>query len=122
MGLLETVQNAADTAIKGAGNIGRVATYVSVSNPTPFDPGVVAVAPTETNFALSNVIKVDFTEKEIDNEVIFREDFKLIVSNVALGADPSKSDYFILSGARFRVVGWITDPADAAFIFHVRSA
>ena len=122
MGLLETVQNAADSAIKGAGNLGRIATYVSVTNPTPFDPGVTAVAPTETNSTLNNVIKVDFNQKEIDGQVVLQEDFKLIVSNVALGVTPTKSDYFILESARFRVVGWKTDPADAAYIFHVRSA
>ena len=123
MGLLETVQDAASSAIKGVGNIARKAVYISVENPSPvFVPGTTPKTAQEVSYNLNGVVKTGFKQGEVDGELIKAEDFKVLIANKDLAPTPTKDDYIEIDSIRYRVIDYRLDPADALYTFQVRLA
>jgi len=123
MGLFETVQSAAGTAIKATGNIALKVVYIRIVGPlTAFKPGVAPELPTEVKHENINAVKSNFKQGQVDGEVIKSEDFKLLIANADLAIGPSKSDFIEVDCIRFRIVNFKTDPAEAVFTFQMRLA
>lgn len=122
MGLRETVQGAAQAAIAGTGNIALDGVYINLEKPIDkWTPGAARVQAQEVEYPLEKkLIKIKFKQSQIDGEVVKREDFQLIIANADLEPTPSKNDFIELDCIRYRVVHWTTDPAEAAYTFHMR--
>lgn len=125
MGLADVVKKAAQTAIKATGNIAVSLVYRDV-DPT-YDPATGTASDAGTNYSVDG-IKTDFEESEFarpaqaaDDLGPRRGDFKILISSLDLVITPKLADTITLNSIEHSVLNIATDPAEAAWIIHVRA-
>lgn len=126
MGLRETVQAAAATAVKAVGNIAVSSTYESfVSATYNTSSGVDAIAYASTHDVM--VIFSDFRIEQIDGQTIKAEDKIALIPQASIsGIEPKENDRVVhgypASAIAWRVQKVNVDPAGALYQLHVRKA
>lgn len=120
MGLRETLRKAAQTAIAATGNVAVSANYASFQS-TSYDVSTGTVAPTFTSVEGISIILSEFAFEVIDGETIQPEDQKaMIAARTISTVTPKPKDRITKSGETWEVVKAMTDPAEAAWVLHIR--
>ncbi len=113
MGLLETVQKAAQTAVKALGNLPEVVTYTSWTYTNGQPTGTVTLT--------VSAIRLDYDVSKIDGVNVFAQDRQYMVAGLAFGAVIPSKDDTITSGTDIWTVKRVTtDPASAIYLLQVR--
>lgn len=118
MGLKETIQRAAQTAIEATGNIPVASTYISKGVPSyDAETGeVIEVVNTQT----VNVIVETYKSKEVDGVNIKDKDRKLLIAKLDLTVTPAEDDSVVMNGNKWNIITFEIDPAEALWVIQVR--
>jgi len=128
MGLRETIQTVASTAIGAVGNIAVISTYVSVTNESAYDPGSDIAQIQGTEYVDIPIVYTDFTDEELqEGEDIQSTDQKVLiaandlVTSTSVKVTPVVGDRIHKTAIdHWRVQSKNIDPADALWILQVR--
>ncbi len=121
MGLRETFQKAARTAIQAFGDVGVSSNYQSYSTAT-YNASAGTYTPTYSTVAGVTIIFADFTIEEIDNVEIKANDKKALIAALDISTvTPAAEDLIIQGGKTWEVVSAKVDPADALWQIQVRT-
>lgn len=122
MGLRETLQAAAVTAVTAAGNIAVSTNYESIVSATYNASAGTNAASISTVGGVSVIFDV-FTLRAADGTLITTEDKKALIPALSLPSiTPDAKDRIIESGTVWRVVESKIDPAGALWELRVRKA
>lgn len=120
MGLRDTIQKAARTAVAATGDIAVSANYLAYSSAT-YNASTGSVAATYATVAGITVVFSGFRLSQIDGENIRPEDKKaLIPALLVTGVTPKPDDQVVASGVAWTVINAGIDPADALHVLQVR--
>lgn len=120
MGLRETIQTAAQTAVAATGNIAVSTNYLSFVS-TSIDVSAGTPATTFTTVEGVMVIYDVFSIMQIDGQAIRPTDKKILVPNKNIpGISPSENDQVIDGSTIWEVVTVKTDPAEALWELQAR--
>lgn len=121
MGLRDTVQNAAKTAISAVGDIAKSVTYVSMSKQSAYDPSSGDVWLEGTSYSDVSVIFAEFSAKEIDGEKIRATDEKALIAAKGFTPTPKIGDRIHKSSTdHWQVMDKDVDPAGALWVLQMR--
>lgn len=113
MGLAETIQNAAQTAIKALGNLPVVVIYTSGTYTNGQLTGTVTLT--------VSAIRLDYDVSKIDGVNVLVHDRQYLIAGRAFGAVvPTKDDTITIGADVWTVKRVTTDPASAAWLLQVR--
>lgn len=101
-------------------NIQKTATYTTVGTPS-YNATTGTVTAPGTVFTKVPMVFDSFSRRDIDGEAVRAEDKQAMVSTLDLDAIPTLNDTVTMAdGSVWGVIGIQTDPADAAWILHLR--
>ena len=102
------------------GNIRAAVNYISVDTAI-YDPSLGSVVEV-LNSTQSNVYMIftSFKLENVDGQMVHINDQKAICPTLDLTAVPSDLDYLVKDSVRWDIKNFKTDPANAAWILHVR--
>jgi len=120
MGLKDTFQKAAVTAVKAFGDVAVSTTYVSVIN-SDYDPSTDTISIKGTTSTITEMIFSDFEKKEIDGEKILDSDEQAFIPKLNLTPVPKVGDRIHKSATdQWQVMDQKGDAAEALWILHIR--
>lgn len=114
------IARAVGAGMTALGDIKESITYKSYSASSSYDADSGTVTRTETSTTLSGVF-MDYTNREIDGEVIRPRDQKFLFRQALLAVAPTLNDRIVRSGKTWEVFGVEQDPAAATWTLQVRS-
>ncbi len=121
MGLLSTMQKAAQTAIKAVGDVAIATTYVGVANSSAYDPLKDVVQIQGTLYTSVKMVFTEFTANEIDGSKVLATDEKVLIANLDLTPTPKAGDRIHKSATdHWKVMDKEIDPASALWILQTR--
>lgn len=120
MGYRELAQKMASAAMRIAGDVPITMTYVSVGQGT-YNPATDTTSSVDTQVVLKGVLSRP-KEDEDDNNEANTLDTKVIIARRDMGVITAKdNDYLLFGGLHWEIVKYVSDPADATYIFTVRA-
>ena len=119
MGLKETFQNVAVTALNAFGNVVSSATYESAQTPE-YDRTTGKVNSQNVRYAIKAAF-VDYTESDILNFPTLAGGKKALVAAAGINFTPRADDIVIDGTERLVVDRASVDPAGALWILHLKS-
>jgi hypothetical protein len=123
MGLRETFQNAAKTAIDTFGNVRVSATYEALAstNSVVYNASSGTAVVTRSSVSGVQLIFDVFEIAQIDNQNVLPDDRKALIAGKTLSTiTPKVADRIIVSGIVYEIVNFETDAADALYTFQLR--
>ena len=119
MGLTSVFQNAAESIVTAFGDLGHSLSYHSLGS---FAYNATTGGQTESGGTDITITAIydDIKSEEVQDRDIRMTDRKLLVANNDISVTPKVGDYTTISGNRYNVVDYLTDPANALFEIFVR--
>lgn len=122
MGLKETFQNAAITAVNAAGNVAEDANYTQYGSAVYDVSSGTASAPSSTS--LVSFIFSDFAASRVDNHNILPTDLMALTPRSSFPFAPNTDDIVtrveVYGSVVYEVVNFKTDEAEATWEFQLR--
>ena len=119
MGLRETFQGVAQTAIKAAGNVPVKVTYVSISDDPAYNPGTGDVTEYEIPYIVNMLFDLNLSEDMKNIAINQNEKLGYIAVN-DLKPEPKVDDRVTINYVDWTVDEIYTDPADALWILKIK--
>jgi len=120
MGLIDTIQKAAQSAIQGIGDLAPICSYYEQGK-SERDKLTREVTSQDTVYEVRALV-TDYTTAELKNSAIKSTDQKILIASNDLAIVPKKKDYLIDSdGITWSFEAINTDPASALWIIQGRS-
>ena len=118
MGLQATFKAAAETIFTALDDIPQPVTYTS-TGVKAYDPATGAVTSTDATYTVYMVFD-SYSRREIDNQAVLSTDMMAMVPVDSLTPSPTLRDTIAYNGATWQIVGIVTDPAEALWVFQIR--
>ena len=120
MGLRETFQKVAQTAIKAAGDVPIEVTYRSISDNPTYNPVTGAVTQYEVSYKVNMLFDQNLSE-DLKNIVINQNEKLGYIAVNDLEPTPKIDDSIEINYVEWTVTDVYTDPADALWIIKIKS-
>lgn len=118
MALKSIFKGAAQTIFTALDDVKISVTYQVKSS--SYTPATGRVTLGETDYVITNCIRLDFEADEIDGLAVKPEDFQLMIPVDDLDVTPAIDDYILIDSVPHNVVNYKKDPADAVWTIQVR--
>jgi len=119
MGMKSIFQNAAETIIDAFGDVASTLAYHSLGT-FSYNPSTGVNTETGDSDISIKAIPDEIKSEEVQDRDIKMTDRKLLVANNDISVTPKVGDYVTISGDRFNVIDYMTDPAEALYTIYVR--
>ena len=120
MGLKSTFQNAAETIINAFGDIRHTTIAYHSLGTMSYNATLGTMTETGDSDITTTAIFDEVKSEEVQDRDVLMTDQKLLVANNDISVTPKVGDYVTISGDRYNVVDWLTDPAEALYTLFVR--
>jgi hypothetical protein len=118
MALKSVFKAAAQTIFTALDDVKISVTYRVVSSSYNTSTGIVT--PSNTDYAITNCIRIDYEADEIDGLAVKPEDFKLMIPVDDLDVNPAVDHQILIGTDIHNVVSYQKDPADAVWTIQIR--
>jgi len=119
MGLQDTFKAAAQTIFTALGDVKISVTYRIRT--MGYSPATGRTSPSDTDYAITNCIRIDYRADEIDGVAVKPKDFKLMIPVDDLTPTPEVDHFILIDSVIHNVVSFEKDPADAVWTIQVRA-
>ena len=122
MGLKSVFQNAAEVIIDAFDDISHTSLAYHSLGTFSYNPSTGTN--TESGYTDTTITTIfdEINSDEIQDRDILMTDQKLLVANNDISVTPKVGDYVTISSNRWKVVAWLTDPAEALFEIYIRES
>lgn len=117
---MSVYDRAASLALKQIAKYGRSVTFRQVT-PGTFDPATYATTGNTTTDATVKAFFKDYKERQIDGEIIKRNDKQILIAASALSVTPQTNDTIVDGGVTYTIVNMETvKPGDVAVLYKMQ--